>query len=184
MNNHGSFAKILHAGKTISRALPTRTRNSELEKQLQSVEPNSAEAIRAYAASIDSIKIQPHTYANTDASTFHPRIGPNYKKNKQKAPSGPALYDLVSMDFLYADTSLKNTADKFRIPTILGITDASTGHAHIPPMLIVNTWLPGEEPTVFGKNTDGETYLIPMACLYCRRIRWNSSRIWILPVRV
>ncbi|KAL7528808.1 hypothetical protein ACHAXR_002648 [Thalassiosira sp. AJA248-18] len=92
---------------------------------------------------------------------FNLRVGPNYKKNKQKAPSGPALYDLVSMDFLYADTALKNTADKFCLPSIPGITDVSTGHAHIPPMMVINTWLPGEEPSVFAKNTDGETYSIP-----------------------
>ena len=66
------------------------------------------------------------------------------------------------MDFLYADSPLKNTADKFRIPSIPGITDVSTGHAHIPPMLIINTWLPGEEPSMFQKSTDGETYSIPM----------------------
>ncbi len=52
---------------------------------------------------------------------------------------------------------------KFNIPTsIPGITDVSTGHSHIPPMLVINTWLPGEEPSVFAKNTDGDTYSIPM----------------------
>ena len=156
--------KILPVGKTIPRATPTK--NSALEKVLQTNEPTSAEAIHAYAAAVPnaSVEATPHSYANTDASTFHLRIGPNYKKNKQKAPSSPALYDLISMDFLYADTALKNTADKFHIPSIIpGITDINTGHAHIPPLLIVNTWLPGEEPSMFAKNnTDGETYSIPM----------------------
>ena len=152
-----SFAKPLPMGKTIQRAPPKS--KSELEKQLQSHGPNTAEAVRAYAAApTDSIKIQPHSYANTDAATFHLRVGPNYKKNKQKSPSAPALYDLYSMDFLYADTALKNVSDKFSIPSIPGITDISTGHSHIPPMLIINTWLPGVEPSMFAKNTDGETY--------------------------
>ena len=105
---------------------------------------------------------QPHSYANSDSSIFKLRIGPNYKKNKQKGPSGPALYELHSMDFIYADSALKRTADKFVIPTIPGVTDISTEHSHIPPLLIINTWLPGEEPSLFAKPTDGETYSIPM----------------------
>ena len=109
---------------------------------------------------MESIQVQPHSYEQTDAPLFNLRVGPNYKRNKQKAPSGPALYDLYSMDFLYDSTPLKNVSDKFKIPSIPGITDVSTGHAHIPQMLIINTWLPGEEPSVFAKNT--ETYSIPM----------------------
>ena len=106
---------------------------------------------------------QPHSYGPTDPTMFNLRIGPNYKKNKQKAPSGPALYELHTMDFLYGDAPLKATSDKFIIPSIPGITDVSTGHSHIPPMIIVNTWLPGEEPSLFAnKNNDGETYSIPM----------------------
>lgn len=161
VGNRSSFAKVLPAGTTIPRAPPTK--NSELAKQLQNHDPNSAETVRAYSvAPTDAIEITPHSYANTDASTFQLRVGPNYKKNKQKASSAPALYDLLSMDFLYADSPLKNTADKFRIPSIPGVTDVSTGHAHIPPMLIINTWLPGEEPSMFQKSVDGETYSIPM----------------------
>lgn len=106
--------------------------------------------------------LQPHSYGLTDPTMFNLRIGPNYKKNKQKAPSGPALYELHSMDFLYGDAPLKHTSDKFIIPNIPGVTDISTGHSHIPPMIIINTWLPGEEPSLFAKNTDGETYSIPM----------------------
>lgn len=153
----------LSTGKTIPRAPPMK--NSESERVLQTNGPNSAESIRAYAnAPTNSVEVKPHTYANTDASTFQLRVGPNYKKNKQKAPSGRALYDLISMDFFYADAPLKNTSDKFAIPSIPGVTDVSTGHAHIPPMLIVNTWLPGEEPSMFAKNAadGGETYSIPM----------------------
>ena len=161
MGNQSTESKISQSGTTIPRASPKK--NTELDKVLQTHEANSAEAIRAYAlAPTDDTEIQPHSYASTDASTFHLRIGPNYKKNKQKSPSAPALYDLVSMDFLYADTALKNTSDRFQIPSIPGVTDISTGHAHIPPMLIINTWLPGEEPSMFAKNTDGETYSIPM----------------------
>jgi len=149
-------------GSTMPRSNPVE--NSELDLKLQQCGANSAEALRAYAAApTESIQVQPHSYVQTDATLFNLRVGPNYKRNKQKAPSAPALYDLYSMDFLYDSTPLKNVTDKFKIPSIPGITDVSTGHAHIPPMLVINTWLPGEEPSVFAKNTDGgDTYSIPM----------------------
>eukprot|EP00985_Skeletonema_marinoi_P017886 scaffold9898_cov198-Skeletonema_marinoi.AAC.9 len=148
-------------GSTMPRSAPVK--NTELETKLQNCGANSAEALRAYAeAPTESIQVQPHSYVQTDSSLFNLRIGPNYKRNKQKAPSAPALYDLYSMDFLYDSAALKNVSDKFKIPSIPGITDVSTGHAHIPPMLVINTWLPGEEPSVFAKNTDGDTYSIPM----------------------
>jgi len=152
---------LLSLGSTLPRALPTQ--GNELERQVQGKGITSSEAIRAYsAAPTDSVQVKPHTYANTDASTFNLRVGPNYKKNKQKEPSGPALYDLVSVDFVFRDTPLNELADKFLIPTIPGVTDVDTGHSHIPPMLVINTWLPGEEPSMFSKNTEGETYSIPM----------------------
>ncbi|KAL7542720.1 hypothetical protein ACHAWF_007233 [Thalassiosira exigua] len=162
VSSRRSFARTLPAGSTIPRASPAR--DSALEDALRAHGPESAAAVRARAAaSTDDVEAKPHTYANTDAGTFNLRVGPNYKKNKRKAPSGPALYDLVSLDFLYADAPLKNATDKFRVPDIPGITDVSTGHAHIPPVLIVNTWLPGEEPAMFAKGGgEGETYSIPM----------------------
>jgi len=66
------------------------------------------------------------------------------------------------MDFVYGDAALKRTSDKFILPCIPGVTDISTGHSHIPPVLIINTWLPGEEPSLLSKTTDGETFSIPM----------------------
>jgi hypothetical protein len=157
----GTFAKAIPVGRTIPRAVPVR--NGELERRLRTCAPNSARAVRANAAATPAdVEVTPHSYGNADAGSFQLRVGPNYRKNRQKASSGPALYDLLSMDFLYANTALRNAADKFLIPSIPGITDVSTGHAHIPPMLIVNTWLPGEEPSMFAKSADGDTYSIPM----------------------
>jgi hypothetical protein len=149
-------------GTTIPRSLP---KIGEFEMKFQNFGANSEEAVRAFAsAPMESIQVHPHSYGQVFAPTFNLRIGPNYKKNKQKGPSGPALYDLFSMDFLYDSTALKNVSDKFRIPSIPGITDIATGHAHIPPMLVINTWLPGEEPSMFAKSNTAEddTYSIPM----------------------
>ena len=83
MGNQSTESMISQSGTTIPRASPKK--NTELDKVLQTHEATSVEAIQAYAsAPTDDIEIQPHSYANTDASTFHLRIGPNYKKNKQK----------------------------------------------------------------------------------------------------
>ena len=158
-----SFARTIPAGRTIPRAAAAR--GGDLDGRLRSCPPDSAAAVRAYASSAPSeVDVAPHTYGNADPECFHLRVGPNYRKNRTKAPSGPALYDLLSVDFLYADAPLRNASDKFRIPRIPGITDVNTGHDHIPPMLIVNTWLPGEEPSMFAKGgaDGGDTYCIPM----------------------
>jgi hypothetical protein len=158
-----SFARTIPAGRTIPRAAAAR--GGDLDGRLRSCPPDSAAAVRAYASSAPSeVDVAPHTYGNADPECFRLRVGPNYRKNRTKAPSGPALYDLLSVDFLYADAPLRNASDKFRIPRIPGITDVNTGHDHIPPMLIVNTWLPGEEPSMFAKGgaDGGDTYCIPM----------------------
>ena len=159
-----SFARtIIPAGRTIPRAAPAG--GGDLDGRLRSCPPDSAAAVRAYASSAPSeVDVAPHSYGNADPGCFHLRVGPNYRKNRAKAPSGPALYDLLSVDFLYADAPLRSASDKFRIPRIPGITDVNTGHDHIPPMLIVNTWLPGEEPSMFARGgaDGGDTYCIPM----------------------
>ena len=160
-----SFARTIPAGRTIPRAAAAR--GGDLDGRLRSCSPDSAAAVRAHASSAPSdVDVAPHSYGNADPRCFHLRVGPNYRKNRTKAPSGPALYDLLSVDFLYADSPLRNASDKFRIPRIPGITDVNTGHDHIPPMLIVNTWLPGEEPSMFAKggaaDGGGDTYSIPM----------------------
>ena len=146
------FINAIPSGRTIPRGFVV-TDNNDLETKLRS----------CGASVITGIEVgPPHSYSDVDAAKFQLRIGPNYKKNKQKGSSGPALYDLLTMDFLFANTPLQSTSDKFRIPHIPGVTDVDTGHAHIPPMLIINTWLPGEEPSMFGKPIDDSSYSIPM----------------------
>lgn len=158
------FATKLPAGRTMPRAAPAK--HGALEAQLRPHPPGSLAAVRACAAAPPSaIPLpQPHAYAASDARLFNLRVGPGYKKTKKKAPSGPALYDLVSADFLYADAPLARFADKFRLPTLPGLTDVDTGVAHVPPLLVINSWLPGEEPSMFGGKGagEGETYSLPL----------------------
>eukprot|EP00804_Cyclotella_cryptica_P010633 CCRYP_005452-RB/>CCRYP_005452-RB protein AED:0.07 eAED:0.07 QI:257/1/1/1/1/1/4/322/654 len=154
----GPKARAARAKKHIPPSMTSTTSSSSPHKPKR----KGTSKLLPMGSTIPKNTMQPHSYSNSDSSLFNLRIGPNYKKNKQKAPSGPALYELHSMDFVYADTALKRTSDKFVIPSIPGVTDTSTGHSHIPPVLIINTWLPGEEPSLFSKTTDGESYSIPM----------------------
>jgi hypothetical protein len=41
-----------------------------------------------------------NTWSPCDATTFSLRIGPNYNRNKQKAPSAPALLDIVGVEYV------------------------------------------------------------------------------------
>ena len=164
LNNGGGSAKPALKGP---KARAAKAKKQKLTDSASSSTPSvktkkKGTKLLPLGSTIPNDTSQPHSYGPTDPTMFNLRIGPNYKKNKQKAPSGPALYELHTMDFLYGDAPLKATSDKFIIPTIPGVTDISTGHSHIPPMIIVNTWLPGEEPSLFAKNNDGETYSIPM----------------------
>jgi len=102
----------------------------------------------------------PHSFWNVDASNFELRIGPNYNKSKQKQPSTAALYDLYSVDIVRADTTLGEVEDGFQIPDIPGLTDIDTGHAYVPPMLVLNCNLPSEEPDMLRASADGPTYIV------------------------
>uniref|UniRef100_A0A7S2MX10 Protein ENHANCED DISEASE RESISTANCE 2 C-terminal domain-containing protein n=1 Tax=Helicotheca tamesis TaxID=374047 RepID=A0A7S2MX10_9STRA len=106
----------------------------------------SAEAMYAFTSMPeDCDDTLEHSYMGVDASTFHLRVGPNYKKKKTKAPSGSALYELVSMDFIQAETFLKDAKDAIELPSIPGVTDVETGNEFVPPMLVVNSWLPTKD---------------------------------------
>lgn len=91
-----------------------------------------------------------------NASTFRLRSGQNYKKRKEKSPSGPALYDLYCFDIIDLPCTLNNVEERFEMPDVPGITDLDTGHPDVPPMLVVMCNLPNEEPTMIGNTTDGQ----------------------------
>ena len=155
-----TFNDIVPAGTTLKRA-PIK-KGSSLEEIIQKHGESSIEAIRAYAASSESDydATATHCYWNMKSTEFNLRVGPNYKKNKQKAPSAEALYEVVSVDFVRSNAVLQNSKDAFKPPVIPGLTDIpSTGHPHIPPMFVVNAWLPSEEPSLLRKTQDGMTYV-------------------------
>jgi len=194
-----SFVKGIPAGSTISRA-PVKP-GTPLDAVVTEKGPSSAEAIRAYGGKDggkgeygmpmydESIH---HSYWNAVPSGFQLRVGPNYKKAKRKEPSGPALYDLIAMDFVKSDGgAIKNASDGFVLPKISGVTDADTGNSHVPSLFVINAWLPAEEPSMFanpaGVTGDAPTYTIvlyfaatPSTLAQLRDIRGASPAVRLL----
>ncbi|ETW04825.1 hypothetical protein H310_03952 [Aphanomyces invadans] len=89
------------------------------------------------------------SWTQLDATRFNVRRGPNYKKNKVKAPSGPALLELVATDVFRSDLKVDNIGSKIQLPRDAdGRTD----------LLILNTQVPCYTPAnpLWGESkTDG-----------------------------
>ena len=49
-----------------------------------------------------------HAWCRIDASNFNVRCGPNYKRNKQKKPSQPALGEVVAIDTFRTSRKIHN----------------------------------------------------------------------------
>ena len=148
------------AGTTMPRAPPGETVSSVIEK----FGLHSQQTARAYASSAnpscDNVYTPiPHSYWNATSSMFRLRSGVNYKKNKEKSPSAAALYDLHSFDIIELPNIMSSVEDRFKVPDIPGVTDIETGHDAVPPMLVVTTNLPSEEPPMIGAKNDGKCFV-------------------------
>jgi hypothetical protein len=120
---------------------------SSLNETIQSAGGvNSAASARVLAAAgaQETNQNETHCFMNSPPSCFDLRVGPNYKKNKKKGPSAPALYDVHMMDFCANDTFISNVQDVFDLPVIKGITDQDTGCSLVPPVIIFNAQMPSK----------------------------------------
>ena len=94
-------------------------------------------------------------WSHCSANTFSLRIGPNYKQNQQKAPSAPALYECVGVDWVKTDSRIDNIASKCTIPDDwYNVPYKIDG---VPPLFIVNIQMPAENPilSIFSEIFDG-----------------------------
>jgi len=157
---HKVKRKLVPAGKTLPRA-PLK-KGSAIAKIVDEYGPNSIQAVRAYASASpdDYDETASHCFWNIRPTLIKLRVGPDYNKNRKKEPSAPALYDVHCIDVIYSETSLKHASDAFKMPEIPGITDIDTGHPYVPPMMILNIWLPANGPSILTKEIDGPTYCV------------------------
>jgi hypothetical protein len=101
----------------------------------------------------------PRSYSYAEASIFNCRIGPNYNKSGKKAPSGPALYELVGADYFQMGSKVDDVGSKVCLPPEW--LDIDTHNELIPPLFIVNIQVPSENPLIaslFTEVVDGAGY--------------------------
>jgi len=99
----------------------------------------------------------PSTWNDCRSDSFSLRIGPNYTKNRLKAPSPSSLMQLVGVDLVYSEARIDHFASKVRLPEAW--TQMNTGNEKIPPVFIVNMQIPAENTlSLFSEITDGKGY--------------------------
>lgn len=148
-------------GKTFDRAkVKPEGAGAELKAIIDQHGWHSAEACRALPKHLNNFAPdRTHSYWNGDGTIFRVRMGPNYKKTGKKEPSKQSLFDLYAMDLVRTEERIKESRDIFEVPVIPGITDKPTGHAHIPPMIIINCGMPSTEPSLFSSTDDGPSFV-------------------------
>jgi len=103
-----------------------------------------------------------HTWTECDAKSFMLRTGPNYEKNKAKAPSSEAFFDVVGLDVFRSGAKIDNIGSKVVLPEEW--TSLETNMAGVPPLFIVNCQMPEVtmlgSPSFFSEITDGPGWTI------------------------
>ena len=89
-----------------------------------------------------------HVWGDGDASLFNLRVGPNYKKTGAKAPSAPALYDIVGIDLYASANRIVNIGSQVHLPDEW--TSVTTNHPKVPAVFIVVAQLPDVTDALSG----------------------------------
>lgn len=97
-----------------------------------------------------------HSWGRIDASAFRVRCGPNYRKTGAKAPSLPALGEVVAMDCLHTPRKVHHLLSYGRIR--LPVPSPGWSETY-PEFLVVNQMLPAHmKHSLFtSESSDGET---------------------------
>jgi len=117
-----------------------------------------------------------NTWSTSDASRFQTRIGPEYKRFKNKAASGHAIYDCVCMDAWSLESKRPHIASYMQLPANSFRSCGTNGVslAPLPELLIVNLMMPGYVPSgpFSKKRTDGPGQCI---VLFSRLSDWARA---------
>ena len=105
---------------------------------------------------IDDVPLH-HTWTSIGASNFRVRCGPNYDRNKSKAPSADALGDVVAVDLLRTEKKIFDILSLNHIelpPPTPGWSET------YPELLVINQMLPVNfhNSMLTSEKTDGETW--------------------------
>ena len=115
-----------------------------------------------------------HCWYNVPGKTFDVRVGPNYRKNKTKAPSMSTWYDTVALELFTSNSSPGWMHDHIKMPALSwtmaplpepqtrkngggGSSDAPAPPKRpLPTHVIWNMQYPIYSPTMFKTQNDGE----------------------------
>ena len=99
-----------------------------------------------------------HSWAPLAAETFRVRCGPNYAKNGNKEPSGPALGQVEAVDLLRTERKI---FDFLSLNHIVMPEPTPAWSESYPEFLVINQMVPVHFNSSFFtsvKTTDGETF--------------------------
>jgi hypothetical protein len=107
----------------------------------------------------------PSTWSNIDGDTFSVRVGPNYKKNKAKAPSTVALYECVASDLYCCEQKIDNIGKLFDLPVQReangDYSDSIWINYGVPELIIIQFQLPNYNPGMpWTKVEDGRSFAV------------------------
>lgn len=88
---------------------------------------------------------------NGDGREFRVRCGPDYPRFGGKAPSAPAMYELLSSDFGRAPHSIRHVAERMTLPSPPCLVQG-----RLPPLLVVSVIVPVAAPALLGEADDEE----------------------------
>ena len=109
---------------------------------------DSTAAIQVYANLNTLYDLFPNCYWNITANLFQLWVGLNYKKNKNKELSAPALYNLYAMDIINSLSTLKYVKNCFKLPDIPEVIDLYTRHKYILPIIVIHASIAVKEPSI------------------------------------
>ena len=90
---------------------------------------------------------QEHPLTEPPASMFRLRVGPDYRRNGKKEPSGPALFKVEAIDLVTTETQgVKNPVSHFE-PIL---NETGVAGTNVPPNFIVHANMPKENPGMWG----------------------------------
>jgi hypothetical protein len=160
--------KKLISKLTISPSSSTLVKEKDI---LKVEEPNENEIIKKNGKPIAGCTLKQvttspalspdHTWCKVDHNQFQVRVGPDYNRNKLKAPSTRPLYEPFAVDFFCTSKRLDHVAQRFELPEAL--TELKTYHDSVPPIMIIQIQMPSDAPpSIFTSVEDGPGWAIVM----------------------
>ncbi|ETV86563.1 hypothetical protein, variant 1 [Aphanomyces astaci] len=130
------------------------------------------------AVSPDEAHHATDSWTPLDATLFNVRRGPNYKKNKIKAPSGPAFLELVATDVFRSDLKVDNIGSKIQLPSdVDGRTDLMILNTQVPCYAPSNPLV----PTTLFVSIVGCNVIIHCSGEITKRMAWGLTLSCTLP---